>query len=86
MALGLFWRTMQNYETRRILSISNNRPTPKQSLWSNSQHFLTNIAVAVGFQPRWTYRVVSHISKFGDASKSSIGDTASLAGDAAVFH
>jgi len=29
------------------------------------------------------YRVVSHIPKFGDASKSSSGDTASPAGDAA---
>jgi hypothetical protein len=32
------WREIQysqvkNYETRRILSISNNRSSPKQSLW-----------------------------------------------------
>ncbi len=29
------------------------------------------------------FRVVSHIQKFGDASKSPVGDTASPAGDAA---
>jgi hypothetical protein len=52
---------VQNYETRRILSISNNRSSPKQSLWSNSQHFSNNHrssgAVAVSFQPRWTSKM-----------------------------
>jgi len=52
-------------ETQRILSISNNCSSPKQSLWSNLQHFSNNRlgsgafatnffglgAVVVSFQP-----------------------------------